>query len=328
MTEINLHDEVHALLSDIRRHLEWQQEVGGASLLADRAAIAAARLARAESAMTPAAVSQPARPPEVPRRPGSDPRPLAETTYYPSEAPTEVAPQAEAPAQPQYRHSFVQPKPAPASTPVAVPSRSPSARPTPQAAASTESVGKTLDEVRQELGDCARCGLCASRRNIVFGVGNPRAQLVFVGEAPGTDEDAQGVPFVGEAGQLLTKMIEAMGFSRDEVYLTNLVKCRGQDNRKPFPQELEACQPFLRAQMAAIQPKVIVALGAFATQTMLREEGKISQLRGTWRQYGGIPLMPTFHPAFLVKNPAHKKSAWSDLQLVMKVLGKEPKRGA
>ncbi|MGA9521754.1 MAG: uracil-DNA glycosylase family protein [Myxococcaceae bacterium] len=327
MTEINLHDEVHALLSDIRRHLEWQQDEGGTALLADRAVMAAARLARPTTAQPPRDVSplaapQPARSAEAaPRQPGSDARPLAAKRPYPSSVPgaaTDPAPSV-APLNPQYRHPFVQPTPTPA--PVQVPA------PPPAFAPLAASERKTLDEVRRDLGDCTRCGLCSDRRNLVFGVGNPRAQLVFIGEAPGTEEDAQGVPFVGEAGQLLTKMIEAMGFTRDEVYLSNVVKCRPPDNRKPLPQEVHACDPFLRAQIAAIQPKVIVALGAFATQTLLRDESKISQIRGTWREYAGIPLMPTFHPTYLLKNPTQKKAAWSDLQQVMKVFGKLPQRG-
>jgi DNA polymerase len=185
---------------------------------------------------------------------------------------------------------------------------------------------KTLDEVRRELGDCKRCKLCEGRKNIVFGVGNPKAQLVFVGEGPGAEEDLQGVPFVGAAGQLLTKMIEAMGFSRDEVYICNVVKCRPPGNRNPEPDEVAACEPFLRAQLEALQPRVIVALGKFAAQTLLRDQTKITQLRGNWREYGGVPLMPTFHPAYLLRNPAEKRSAWSDLQQVMKMFGKEPRR--
>ncbi|MBX5480655.1 MAG: uracil-DNA glycosylase [Myxococcaceae bacterium] len=183
---------------------------------------------------------------------------------------------------------------------------------------------RTLDEIRRELGDCRRCKLCNGRKNIVFGVGNPRAELVFVGEGPGADEDQQGIPFVGKAGQLLTKMIEAMGFSRDEVYICNVVKCRPPDNRNPEIDEIFACEPFLRAQLGAIRPKVIVALGKFAAQTLLRDETRISALRGHWREYCGIPLMPTFHPAYLLRNPAEKKAAWSDLQQVMKVFGKTP----
>ncbi len=186
---------------------------------------------------------------------------------------------------------------------------------------------RTLDEVRRELGDCRRCKLCEGRSKIVFGVGNPRAELVFVGEGPGAEEDAQGIPFVGAAGQLLTKMIEAMGYARDDVYICNVVKCRPPGNRNPELDEIAACEPFLRAQLGAIQPKVIVALGKFASQTLLRDQTAISQLRGNWREYLGIPLMPTFHPAYLLRNAAEKRVVWQDLQQVMKRLGKE-KAGA
>jgi DNA polymerase len=189
-----------------------------------------------------------------------------------------------------------------------------------------ESERKALDEVRREIGDCRRCKLCNGRRNIVFGVGNPRADLVFVGEGPGADEDAQGIPFVGKAGQLLTKMIEAMGFQRDDVYICNVVKCRPPDNRNPEIDEIAACEPFLRAQLGAIGPKVIVALGKFAAQTLLRDETKITELRGKWREYCGIPLMPTYHPAYLLRNPAEKRAAWGDLLQVMHVFGKAPVR--
>jgi DNA polymerase len=197
----------------------------------------------------------------------------------------------------------------------------------PAVAPLAEGERKTLDEVRRELGDCRRCKLCEGRKQIVFGVGNPKAELVFVGEGPGADEDEQGIPFVGKAGQLLTKMIEAMGFARDDVYICNVVKCRPPGNRNPEPEEIQACEPFLRAQLGAIQPKAIVALGKFAAQTLLRDMTPISKLRGRWREYCGIPLMPTFHPAYLLRNPAEKRSAWADLQLVMKKFDKHP-RGA
>ena len=174
-----------------------------------------------------------------------------------------------------------------------------------------------LDEVRRALGDCKRCKLCSGRKNLVFGVGNPKARLVFVGEGPGAEEDNQGIPFVGAAGQLLTKMIAAMGYSRDEVYICNVVKCRPPGNRNPEPDEIEACQPFLEAQLNAIRPSVIIALGKFAAQTLLRSDTPITRLRGQWREYVGIPLMPTFHPAYLLRNPAEKKPAWTDLQAVM-----------
>jgi DNA polymerase len=145
---------------------------------------------------------------------------------------------------------------------------------------------------------------------------------MFVGEGPGADEDAQGEPFVGKAGQLLTKMIEAMGFRREEVYIANVVKCRPPNNRDPEPDEIAACEPFLKAQIAAVKPKVIVALGRFAVQTLLRDPTPITRQRGAWRDYEGVRLMPTFHPAYLLRNPPEKAKAWADLQLVMKELGK------
>lgn len=181
---------------------------------------------------------------------------------------------------------------------------------------------QTLDEIRLEMGDCKRCTLCQGRTNIVFGSGNPKAELVFVGEAPGQDEDLQGVPFVGKAGQLLTKMIEAMKFSRDEVYICNVAKCRPPNNRNPEPAEIAACEPFLKAQLRALQPKAIVALGKFAAQSLLRDSTPITRLRGQWRHYEGVPLMPTFHPAYLLRSPGEKKFAWLDLQEVMKKFGK------
>jgi uracil-DNA glycosylase len=212
------------------------------------------------------------------------------------------------------------PRPAPG---VAAPPQQPSLafEPAKPAAAAPR---RTLEEIRQELGDCTRCKLCKGRTNIVFGVGNPKAELVFVGEGPGADEDAQGIPFVGKAGQLLTKMIEAMGFTRDEVYICNVVKCRPPGNRNPEPDEIEACEPFLKAQLASIHPKVIVALGKFAAQTLTRDSTPITRLRGNWREYEGIPLMPTFHPAYLLRSPGEKKLAWADLKQVMKLFGKEP----
>jgi len=180
--------------------------------------------------------------------------------------------------------------------------------------------------VRRELGECTRCELAGGRTKLVFGVGDAAAELVFVGEGPGEDEDLQGEPFVGRAGQLLTKMIEAMGFRRDEIYIANVVKCRPPGNRNPEPDEIEACEPFLRAQLAAIRPKVVVALGKFAAQTLLRETSPISKLRGRWFSYEGVRLMPTFHPAYLLRSPGEKGKAWEDLQLVMTELGKEPPR--
>jgi uracil-DNA glycosylase len=182
--------------------------------------------------------------------------------------------------------------------------------------------GRTLDDIRRELGDCRRCKLCDGRKQIVFGSGNPRARLVFVGEGPGAEEDAQGLPFVGAAGQLLTRMIQAMGLRRDDVYICNVVKCRPPGNRNPEPDEIAACEPFLRAQLQSIQPEVVVALGKFAAQTLLRDSTPITRLRGQWRTYQGMRLMPTFHPAYLLRNPAEKKPCWEDLKAVMATLAR------
>jgi len=179
--------------------------------------------------------------------------------------------------------------------------------------------------IRQELGECARCKLSGGRTNLVFGTGNPKAELMFVGEGPGADEDQQGEPFVGKAGQLLTKMIEAMGYRREQVYIANVVKCRPPGNRNPEPDEIEACEPFLRRQIEAVGPKVIVALGKFAAHTLLRTAIPITKLRGTWSEYAGVKLMPTFHPAYLLRSPDEKGKAWADLQAVMVELGKKPR---
>ena len=179
---------------------------------------------------------------------------------------------------------------------------------------------ETLSAIRADLGDCQRCGLVKGRKNIVFGVGNPAASLMFVGEAPGRDEDIQGEPFVGEAGQLLTKIIQAMGLGREDVYICNVLKCRPPENRNPHQEEIEACGPFLLRQVKAIAPKAIIALGTFATQTLLESKEPISRLRGRFHDYHGIPLMPTFHPAFLLRSPEKKREVWADVQQVMKLL--------
>ncbi|MEQ8984846.1 MAG: uracil-DNA glycosylase, partial [Deltaproteobacteria bacterium] len=182
-----------------------------------------------------------------------------------------------------------------------------------------------LDAIRAVLGDCTRCKLHGQgRRQIVFGVGNPRADIMFVGEGPGAEEDRRGEPFVGKAGQLLTRIIEGgMGLRRDDVYIANIVKCRPPKNRDPEPDEVEACEPFLKAQIRVVQPKVIIALGRYAAQTILRERTPITRMRGQWREYEGIPLMPTYHPAYLLRNPAEKRPVWQDIQAVLQRLGLE-----
>ena len=184
----------------------------------------------------------------------------------------------------------------------------------------------SLDDVRARMGECTLCKLHKGRHTIVFGVGNPEARLMFVGEAPGEDEDLKGEPFVGKAGQLLTKMIEAMGLRREDVYICNTVKCRPPNNRNPEADELAACEPFLKGQLAAVRPEAIVTLGKFAAQALLREQTPITRLRGQWREYEGIPVMPTFHPAYLLRSPQEKTKVWEDLQSVMKKLSLERKR--
>ena len=180
----------------------------------------------------------------------------------------------------------------------------------------------SLEELRAFIGDCRRCKLAGHRTQIVFGVGNPRARLVFAGEAPGRDEDLKGEPFVGRAGQLLTEIItKGMKLCREDVYIANVIKCRPPENRNPEPDEVACCEPFLIRQLELIRPEVIVALGKFAVQTLLGSKEPITRLRGRWHDYHGIPLMPTFHPAYLLRNPADKRLVWEDIQKVMKVLG-------
>jgi uracil-DNA glycosylase family 4 len=183
---------------------------------------------------------------------------------------------------------------------------------------------KSLEELRAEIGDCRLCKLCSGRTHVVFGVGNPNARLMFVGEGPGRDEDLQGEPFVGRAGQLLTDIItKGMGLMREDVYIANVVKCRPPDNRNPEPDEVAACEPFLKRQIDLVRPEIIVALGKFAVQTLLQNKAPISRLRGNWHRYHGIKLMPTFHPAYLLRNPADKRLVWQDIQKVIQELRSE-----
>jgi uracil-DNA glycosylase family 4 len=179
---------------------------------------------------------------------------------------------------------------------------------------------QTLAGVREELGDCTRCTLHRTRRNLVFGEGSTGAKLVFVGEAPGEEEDKQGRPFVGRAGQLLTKIINAMGLKREEVYICNILKCRPPGNRNPKEDEIATCEPFLLKQLEAINPEIICALGTFAAKTLLRTESPISAIRGKFHDYHGRKLMPTYHPAYLLRNPDAKKLVWDDVQKIMKIL--------
>ncbi|HEX9985887.1 MAG TPA: uracil-DNA glycosylase [Thermoanaerobaculia bacterium] len=179
----------------------------------------------------------------------------------------------------------------------------------------------SLDELRPIALPCTRCRLSASRTQVVFGTGNPNADLMFIGEAPGRDEDLQGEPFVGKAGQLLSDIIKAMKLTRDDVYIANVIKCRPPENRNPEPDELDACRPYIRKQVELIKPKVIVALGRFGLQSLMEKSYGITSVRGQWLEYNGIKLMPTYHPAYLLRTPAAKKDVWADMKKVMAELG-------
>jgi uracil-DNA glycosylase family 4 len=236
--------------------------------------------------------------------------------------PAEV-PEARAPAQPaQPAPAAAVPPPAPAIV-KPLPTAAPEA-PAPLALEPGERL-RRLGLLEESVRGCTRCALHAGRTQTVFARGTGASRLCFVGEGPGADEDAQGYPFVGKAGQLLDKMIEAMGFTRDEVYVCNIVKCRPPNNRKPEPEEMAACLPYLKEQLELLDPEVIVALGATAVQGLFGTSEGITRLRGRWKLYlGRVPVMPTFHPAFLLRNPAAKREVWDDLQAVLRQMGRSP----
>ena len=203
-------------------------------------------------------------------------------------------------------------QPAPLSTPQSAPG-------TPPATGRSE-----LDELAVIASGCTKCRLAGGRTQVVWGVGNPNADLMFIGEAPGRDEDVQGEPFVGRAGQLLTDIIKAMKLTRDQVYIANVIKCRPPENRNPEPDELDACRPYIRRQVELIQPRVIVTLGKFGLQSLTEKSFSISAVRGQWLEYNGIRLMPTYHPAYLLRTPAAKKDVWNDMKKVLAELGMAP----
>lgn len=183
---------------------------------------------------------------------------------------------------------------------------------------------RTLPDLQKFIAGCTRCKLAPTRTQIVFGQGNPKADLMFVGEAPGRDEDEQGLAFVGRAGQLLTKIIEAMGTTREDVYITNVLRCRPPNNRNPEPDEVASCMPFLEENIRLVSPKVVVALGTFATQAVLGTDEPIGRLRGRWQSARGVRVMPTFHPSFLLRSPERKKDVWEDMKLVRDYLAATP----
>ena len=225
------------------------------------------------------------------------------------------------PRRPRAAAPVERPSPAPAAAAAAPPPAKAAAASADPGAVPGVHRAATLEELRAELGDCQRCKLCTSRTHIVFGVGNPKAALMFVGEGPGRDEDLQAEPFVGRAGQLLTEIIiKGMKMRREDVYIANVIKCRPPQNRNPEPDEIATCQPFLLRQIEIIQPKVMVALGTFAAHTLLGIKTPITRLRGHWHDFQGIKLMPTLHPAYLLRNPADKRLVWEDIKMVLREL--------
>ena len=201
-----------------------------------------------------------------------------------------------------------------------LPALEPSAKEVPVSSPPPASEDLALEQVRAELGDCRRCKLHKTRRTIVFGEGDKKAKLMLIGEGPGYDEDVQGRPFVGKAGQLLTRILQAIRLDRDQVYIANVIKCRPPMNRNPEPDEIKACWPFLEKQISAIQPKIICALGTFAAQTLLRMDTKITALRGKVFDINGIKVIPTYHPAYLLRNPDRKKEVWEDMKRILELL--------
>jgi uracil-DNA glycosylase family 4 len=278
--------ELRELSAALRAHAEWLSATGATGIEPSAAALAAP-------------------PAEPPRKE----RPAART---------DVAPRAAAPAS---GSSAVRNAPPPIATaPIIAP---PPVRLPVMAPLEPDEKQRRLDVLAQTVKACTRCALHAGRIQTVFARGTGTSGLCFVGEGPGADEDEQGFPFVGKAGQLLDKMIGAMGFSRDEVYVCNIVKCRPPNNRKPEPEEMAACMPYLEEQLATLQPQVIVALGATAVQGIFGTSEGITRLRGRWKLYKGeVPVMPTFHPAFLLRTPAAKKEVWDDLQAVLRQMGR------
>jgi DNA polymerase len=291
-------EELLRLAVELRAHAEWQIATGVTGSIA-----AAPRSPRAEAKASTARGAQASNPPTAggtnalasnrqaaTRGPVSAPTSGAATTI-PSAIPSSVAPPAAslAPLSPEREEAKLR-----------------------------------LDVLAEEIKSCTKCALYATRTQTVFARGNPAAELCFVGEGPGADEDAAGFPFVGKAGQLLDRMITAMGYQRDDVYVCNIVKCRPPNNRKPEPDEMGKCMPYLREQLELVAPKVIVALGATAVEGLLGAGGGITRLRGQWKLYRAIPVMPTFHPAYLLRNPEAKRDVWADLQAVLKHLGRSP----
>lgn len=288
--ELDPREELAVLTAALRAHAEWQAATGAHGLPVASADLAKARMPREGGVATPP--DEPAVSPASARSAPGEPRP---TSRMPSAPP----PLDEAPV------TAPRPKAPPLVEPIEPAERD-----------------RRLALLKGEVAGCTACRLHATRTQTVFSRGTGSSGIAFVGEGPGADEDAQGDPFVGKAGQLLDRMIEAMGFDRDQVYVANIVKCRPPDNRKPTPDEMAACMPFLEQQLDLVQPQVIVALGATAVQGLLGTSEGITRLRGRWKLYRGrIAVMPTFHPAYLLRTPSAKREVWNDLQAVLRQMG-------
>lgn len=254
---------------------------------------------------------------------GADAFPRSTAAAAPGTIPARVAP---LPAEPPEAAADAPMQALETAAPQRVPRATPAVMDPPMSAGTRQA--ETLAALREEIGDCRRCKLWSGRTHLVFGVGHPHARLMFVGEGPGRDEDLQGEPFVGRAGQLLTEIItKGMKLRREDVYIANVIKCRPPHNRNPEADEIAACQPFLLRQIELIRPRVLVALGTFAAQTLLGSRVPISRLRGQWYDYHGVKLMPTLHPAYLLRNPNDKKLVWADIKLVMSELDRQMEDG-
>lgn len=295
-------EELAELVAAVRAYAEWQAETGASGL-----PLGPAPAAAESRAIAPAPAPEPARSAFAANFAASEPPRAA--------PPPTVSPTRPAPAPPP--PTTARPAPAPA-VPTLRPASSSSAPPV-----SADERRTRLALIAEQVRSCTRCVLHEQRNHTAFSRGDPFAELCFIGEGPGAEEDARGEPFVGQAGLLLDRMITAMGYRRDEVYICNIVKCRPPNNRKPEPAEMTTCMPFLVEQLQLVRPKVIVALGATAVQGLIGTSEGITRLRGKWKLFKGFtPIMPTFHPAYLLRNPTAKREVWSDLQEVMKHLGK------
>lgn len=327
-----MREDLHRLVRDLRLYVEWQRRglVHGASQLAPaeareafeaRSASRQAKKAEAQAAVLrgPAPVRTPEVPvvrpaqPRVAPNPAPAPGPATPRAPRADDTPVRRAPPAPAKGGDKLWLEFGAQAKSTFGESHGFKSYDRAFDPDDTTLSSREK----LQKLRAFIGDCQRCDLCQTRTNLVFGVGNPDAKLMFVGEAPGFNEDKQGEPFVGKAGDLLNKMIGAMGYRREDVYIANVIKCRPPDNRDPSPEEIRSCGPFMLQQVEAIRPQVIVTLGKFGTNALLGREGSLTQVRGQWQDFNGVPVMPTFHPAFLLRNPDSKREAWADLQAVM-----------